>query len=53
MEISLTEGMYHSYETIAAMEINVGITEGVPSAIKKEKMKALCRDYGVDIDQGN
>ena len=31
----------------------MGITEGVPGHIKKEIMKALCRDYGVDIDQGD
>ena len=34
------------------MEIYTGITEGVPGLIKKEIMKALCRDYDVDIDQG-
>ena len=39
--------------TIAAMEIYVGITEGVPAPVKKEIMKALCRDYGADIDQGD
>ena len=39
--------------TIAAMEIYVGITEGVPAPVKKDIMKALCRDYGVDIDQGD
>ena len=33
------------------MEIYTGITEGVPGPIKEEIMKALCRDYGVDIDQ--
>ena len=27
--------------------------KGVPGPIKKEIMKALCRDYGVDIDQGD
>ena len=36
--------------TIAAMEIYAGITEGVPGPIKEEIMKALCRDYKVDID---
>ena len=36
--------------TIAAMEIYTGITEGVPGPIKEEIMKALCRDYKVDID---
>ena len=35
--------------TIAAMEIYVGITEGDPGPVKKEIMKALCRDYGVDM----
>ena len=35
---------------IAAMEIYVGITSGVPGPIKEEVMKALCRDYKVDID---
>ena len=35
--------------TIAAMEI----TEGVPGPLKNEIMKPLCRDYGVDIDQGD
>ena len=35
------------------MEINIGITEGVSGPVKKELMKALCRDYGVDIDQGD
>ena len=39
--------------TIAAMELYMGITEGVPRPIKKEIMKSLCRDYGVDIDQGD
>ena len=29
----------------------MGITEGVPGPVKKEIMKALCRDYSVDIDQ--
>ena len=38
---------------IAAMELYVGITEGVPGPIKKEIMIALCRDYSVDIDQGD
>ena len=33
------------------MEIYIGITEGVPGPVKKEIMKSLCRDYGVDIDQ--
>ena len=32
------------------MEIYVGVTEGVPGPIKKEIMKALCRDYGVGIN---
>ena len=36
---------------IAGMEI--GITEGVPGPVKKEIMKSLCRNYGVDIDQGD
>ena len=27
-----------------------GITEGVPGPVKKEIMKALCRDYNVDTD---
>ena len=36
--------------TIAAIEIYTGITEGVPGPIKGETMKALCRDYKVDID---
>ena len=36
--------------TIAAMEIYTGITEGVPDPIKEERMKALCRDYKMDID---
>ena len=36
--------------TIAAMEIYVGITKGVPGPIKEEIMKTLCRDYKVDID---
>ena len=36
--------------TIAAMEIFTGITEGVPGLIKEEIMKALCRDYKVDIE---
>ena len=36
--------------TIYAMEIYVGFTEGVPSHIKEEIMKTLCRDYKVDID---
>ena len=36
---------------IAAMEIYAGITEGVPGPIKKEVMKALCRDDGVAIGQ--
>ena len=31
--------------------IYVGITEGMPGPIKKEVMKALCRDYSVDIEQ--
>ena len=35
------------------MEIYVGITEGVPSPVKNEIMNTLCRDYGVDIDQGD
>ena len=35
--------------TIAAMEIYKGITEGMPGPIKEEIMKALCRDYKVDI----
>ena len=39
--------------TIAAMETYIDITEGVPGPVKKEIMKSLCRDYGVDIDQGN
>ena len=39
--------------TIAAMEIYTGIREGVSGPVKKEIMKALCRDYGVDIDQGD
>ena len=39
--------------TIAAMEIYAGITEGVPGPVKKEIMKALCRDYGVGVDQGD
>ena len=36
--------------TIAAMEIYMGITKGVPGPIKEEMMKALCHDYNVDID---
>ena len=32
------------------MEIYTGITEGVPGSIKEEIVKALCRDYKVDID---
>ena len=36
--------------TIASMEIYMGITEGVPGPIKEEIMKAICRDYKVDID---
>ena len=36
--------------TIAAMEIYVGITEGVPGPIKEEIMKMLCPEYKVDID---
>ena len=36
--------------TIAAMEIYIGITEGVPGPIKKEIMKARCREHGVDTD---
>ena len=36
--------------TIAEMEINVGITEGVPGPINEEIMKTLCHDYKVDID---
>ena len=36
--------------TIAAMEIYVGITEGVAGPIKEEIMKTLCRDDKVDID---
>ena len=36
--------------TIAAMEIYTGITEGVPGPKKEEIMKALCRDYKVNID---
>ena len=36
--------------TIAVMEIYVGITEGVPGPVKKEMMKALRRDYNMDID---
>ena len=28
----------------------MGITEGVPGPIKEEVMKALCRDYKMDID---
>ena len=39
--------------TIAAMEIYIGITEGVSGPVKREIMKALCRDYGVDIDQAD
>ena len=39
--------------TIAAIEIYIGITEGVPGPIKKEIMKALWRDYWVNIDQGD
>ena len=39
--------------TIAATEIYAGITEGMPGPIKKEIMKSLCRDYNVDIDQGD
>ena len=39
--------------TIAAMEIYIGIREGVAGPIKKEIMKPLCHDYGVDIDQGD
>ena len=38
---------------IATMEIYAGITEGAPGPIKKEIMKARCRDYGVGIDQGD
>ena len=36
--------------TNAAMEIYTGITEGVPDPIKEETIKALCREYKVDID---
>ena len=36
--------------TITAVEIYFGITEGVPGPVKKEIMKAPCRDYGVDIE---
>ena len=36
--------------TIAAMEIYMGITKGVPGPIKKEIMNTLCRDYKVEID---
>ena len=39
--------------TIVAMEIYIGITEGVPGRVKEEIMEALCRDNGVDIDQGD
>ena len=39
--------------TVAAMEIYIGITKGVPGPVKKEIMKSLCRDYRVDIDQGD
>ena len=39
--------------TTAVMEIYIDITEGVPGLVKKEIMKALYRDYGVDIDQGD
>ena len=41
--------LHHCY-TIAAMEIYVGIIEGVPGPIKEEIMKTLCSDYRVDID---
>ena len=42
-----------SLRAMAAMEIYAGITEGVPGPLKKEIMKALCRDCDVDIDQGD
>ena len=35
------------------MEIYVGTKEVVPGPIKKEIMNALCRDYSVDIAQGD
>ena len=49
----IDEGDVPFLGTIAAMEIYAGITEGVPGHMKKEIMKALCRDYCVDIDQGD
>ena len=43
----MLEGMYHFSELLLQWKY---ITEGVPGPIKEEVMKALCRDYKVDID---
>ena len=47
---NIIDGDVPSLGTIAAMKIYTGITEGVSGPIKEEVMKALCRDYKVDID---
>ena len=44
------EEMYHSWGLLLQWKF---ITEGVPGPIKKEIMKALCRDYGMAIEQGD